>query len=44
MLVPVLLGGGRPFFEHIASGPVALGDPEIVAGTDVTHLRYPIPR
>jgi dihydrofolate reductase len=44
MLVPVLLGGGRRFFEQIAGGPIALGDPAIVAGTNVTHLRYPVPR
>jgi dihydrofolate reductase len=40
-LVPVLLGGGTPFFEHLESAPVELEGPiSVVQGTDVTHLRY----
>jgi dihydrofolate reductase len=39
-LVPVLLGGGRPLFDHV-KGPVALEGPfSIVEGVNVTHLRY----
>ena len=39
-LVPVLLGEGIRFFDHLASGPVLLADPEVVEGTGVTHLMY----
>jgi dihydrofolate reductase len=39
-LVPVLLGGGTPFFDHV-KGPVSLDGPlSIVEGKAVTHLRY----
>lgn len=43
-LVPVLLGGGVPFFEPGHGGPVTLEDPEVVPGTRVTHLRYLVRR
>ena len=43
-LVPVLLGRGIPFFANLAKHPVRLSDPEIVAGTGVTHLRYQVLR
>ena len=43
-LVPVLLGGGRPFFEAWSGGPVALDDPEVRVGRGVTHLRYRVER
>jgi dihydrofolate reductase len=40
-LVPVLLGGGTPFFDELVSAPVELEGPtSVVEGTDVTHLRY----
>ena len=40
-LVPVLLGGGTPFFEELKRAPVELEGPtSVVEGTDVTHLRY----
>jgi dihydrofolate reductase len=40
-LVPVLLGGGTPFFEQLSNAPVELEGPvSVVEGTDVTHLRY----
>jgi dihydrofolate reductase len=42
-LVPVVMGGGRPFFPSLAAEDVALGDPEVcVASTRVTHLRMPV--
>jgi dihydrofolate reductase len=40
-LVPVLLGGGTPFFEQLATVPVELEGPvSVEQGRDVTHLRY----
>jgi dihydrofolate reductase len=40
-LVPVLLGGGTPFFDQLRAAPVELEGPiSVVQGTDVTHLRY----
>ena len=40
-LAPVLLGGGRPFFDDVAGGPYALDGPvSVVQGDRVTHLRY----
>ena len=40
-LAPVLLGGGRPFFDQVAGAPYALEGPvSVVEGANVTHLRY----
>jgi dihydrofolate reductase len=40
-LVPVLLGGGTPFFDQLENAPAELEGPtSVVEGTDVTHLRY----
>jgi len=40
-LVPVLLGGGTPFFDELKKAPVELEGPlSVVEDTDVTHLRY----
>jgi len=41
-LVPLLLGSGVRLFDHLATTPVALGDPAVVASVGVTHLRYPV--
>lgn len=44
-LVPVVMGGGRPFFPGLAPEDVTLGDPEVcIAATRVTHLRMPVLR
>lgn len=43
-LAAVLLGKGVPLFDHLANTPVALGNPTVVAGVGVTHLRYPVQR
>jgi len=41
-LAAVLLGRGVRLFDHLANAPVVLGDPTVVAGVGVTHLRYPV--
>jgi dihydrofolate reductase len=42
-LVPVVLGGGTPFFKQLGNVPVELDGPALVAdGRDVTHLRYSV--
>lgn len=41
-LAAVLLGTGIRLFDHLADAPVVLGDPAVVAGVGVTHLRYPV--
>ena len=39
-LVPVLLGDGVPFFDHVKSAPVLLNEPTVIQGSRVTHLHY----
>ena len=41
-LAAVLLGEGVRLFDHLANTPIVLGDPTVVAGEGVTHLRYPV--
>jgi dihydrofolate reductase len=41
-LVPLLLGSGIPLFDRARNAPVVLGNPTVVAGVGVTHLRYPV--
>lgn len=42
-LVPVLLGGGTPFFDQLSDVPVELEGPiAMQQGDHVTHLRYRI--
>ena len=41
-LAAVLLGGGVPLFDDLANTPVVLGDPAVITGVGVTHLRYPV--
>lgn len=45
-VVPVVFGGGRPFFGPPAPGdPISLGDPsQVVQGDQVTHMLYDVPR
>ena len=44
-LVPVVMGGGRPFFPGLSIEDIPLGDPEVcVPSTRVTHLRMPVLR
>jgi dihydrofolate reductase len=41
-IAAVLLGSGVRLFDRLASSPAVLGNPTVVAGTGVTHLRYPV--
>ena len=41
-LAAVLLGAGVRLFDHLADTPIVLGDPTVVTGVGVTHLRYPV--
>jgi dihydrofolate reductase len=43
-LAAVLLGAGVRLFDHLANTPVVLGNPTVVAGVGVSHLRYPVER
>ena len=43
-LVPVLLGGGTPFFQSLSTAPVLLDGPVVEQGNRVTHLRYTVRR
>ena len=41
-LAGVLLGDGVRLFDHLANTPIVLGNPRVVSGVGVTHLRYPV--
>jgi dihydrofolate reductase len=41
-LAAVLLGSGIPLFGPLAREPLVLGDPKVIQGVGVTHLRYPV--
>ena len=41
-IAAVLLGSGIRLFDHLASTPAVLGNPTVVQGVGVTHLRYPV--
>jgi hypothetical protein len=38
----VLLDSGVRLFNHLAITPAALGNPKVIAGVGVTHLRHPV--
>ena len=42
-LAAVLLGSGVRLFDHLAGMPAVLGNPTVIHGVGVTHLRYPVP-
>ena len=41
-LAAVLLGAGVRLFDSLANTPAVLGNPTVVTGVGVTHLRYPV--
>lgn len=41
-IAAVLLGSGIRLFDQLDRTPAVLGDPTVVGGTRVTHLRYPV--
>ena len=41
-IAAVLLGSGVRLFDHLARTPAVLGNPTVIAGVGVTHLRYPV--
>ena len=41
-LAALLLGSGVRLFGHLPSTPAVLGNPTVIAGVGVTHLRYPV--
>ena len=43
-IAAVLLGDGVRLFDHLAGAPAVLGDPTVIAGVGVTHVRYPVRR
>lgn len=44
-LVPVVMGGGRPFFGRLTPQDVPLGNPTVcIQGDQVTHLVFPVLR
>ena len=40
----VLLGSGVRLFDRLTGTPAVLGNPRVIAGVGVTHLRYPVRR
>jgi len=41
-IAAVLLGSGVRLFDHLASTPTVLGNPTVIQGVGVTHLRYAV--
>lgn len=41
-IAAVLLGSGIRLFDHLARTPSVLGNPTVIQGVGVTHLRYPV--
>jgi dihydrofolate reductase len=41
-IAAVLFGSGVRLFDHLASMPAVLGNPRVIPGVSVTHLRYPV--
>jgi dihydrofolate reductase len=43
-IAAVLLGSGVRLFDHLPGTPTVLGNPTVISGVGVTHLRYPVRR
>ena len=41
-IAAVFLGSGVRLFDHLAGTPAVLGNPTVIPGVGVTHLRYPV--
>ena len=41
-IAALLLGSGVRLFDHLAGIPAVQGNPMVIAGVGVTHLRYPV--
>ena len=41
-IAAVLLSSGVRLFDHLAGTPAVLGNPTVIPGVGVTHLRYPV--
>ncbi len=41
-ITAVLLGSGVRLFDHLGSTPAVLGNPMVIPGVGVTHLRYQV--
>jgi dihydrofolate reductase len=41
-IAAILLGSGVRLFDHLSGTPAILGNPTVIAGVGVTHLRYPV--
>jgi dihydrofolate reductase len=41
-IAAVLLGSGIRLFDHLRDTPAMLGNPTVIQGVGVTHLRYPV--
>ena len=41
-IAAVLLGSGVRLFDRLAGTPSALGNPTVIQGVGVTHLRYTV--
>ncbi|GAB3879754.1 dihydrofolate reductase family protein [Terrabacter terrigena] len=41
-IAAILLGSGVRLFDHLDDMPATLGNPTVVEGVGVTHLRYPV--
>lgn len=42
-LVPVLIGEGRPLFDHLGADPIDLELTRVLEAPGVTHLRFTVP-
>jgi len=43
-IAAVLLGSGVRLFDHLDRTPTVLGNPTVIPGVGVTHLRYLVPK